>query len=140
MKNEGFTTTVEQIVTDDPRFSPDAYEFINDAVIYTTQKLQQDRNKKHHISGKELLEGIKEFAIMEYGPLTQEVLESWGISDTMSIGHIVFNMVDNQLLGSTKEDSIEDFKNGFSFESAFTSPFAPVKKEKSDSAVPAIDI
>ena len=136
MKDEQFITTVEKIVTDDPRFLSEAYEFISDAVIYTTEQLQKTGKKKRHISGKELLEGIKDFAISEYGPIAKEVLESWGIKDTMSIGYIVFNMVDNQLLGSSKEDTIEDFKDGFDFESAFSIPFSPEMKTDS---VPVID-
>ncbi len=140
MKDEQFITTVEKIITNDPRFSHEAYEFISDAVIFTTRKLKKNGRTKRHISGKELLEGIKDFAISEYGPLAQEVLESWGISSTISIGHIVFNMVNNQLLGSNKEDKIEDFKDGFDFDSAFTTPFTPAKKKKSAHSVPAIDI
>jgi len=54
----------------------------------------------------------------------------------MSIGHIVFNMVDNKLLGSSEEDTIEDFKDGFDFESAFSTPFSPEKKAGN---VPVID-
>ena len=136
MKDEQFITTVEKMVTEDPRFSPEAYEFISDAVIYTTEQLLRNGNKKRHISGKELLEGIKEFAMSEYGPIAKNVLENWGIKDSISIGHIVFNMVDNQLLGRSEEDTIEDFKGGFDFESAFSTPLTPSKKKV---AAPIID-
>jgi uncharacterized repeat protein (TIGR04138 family) len=138
MKDEQFITTVEKIITDDPRFTEEAYEFISDAVIYTTMQIQNAGDKKRHISGQELLEGIKDFAIDQFGPLAQEVLASWGIKDTISIGHIVFNMVDHQLLGSTEEDSINDFKNGFDFTSAFTNPFLPKKGQSKD--IPVIDL
>lgn len=129
MKDEQFIITVEKIVTEDPRFSPEAYEFISDAVLFTTEQLLRNGNKKRHISGKELLEGIKDFAISEFGPLANEVLVNWGIKDSISIGHIVFNMVDNQLLGSSEEDTIDDFKDGFDFESTFSTPFTPSRKK-----------
>jgi len=138
MRDEQFITTIEQIITDDPRFSEEAYEFISDAVIYTTQKIQEDGDPKRHISGQELLEGIKNFAIEQFGPLAQNVLESWGITDSISIGHIVFNMVDHQLLGSTEDDSIDDFKNGFDFSTAFTSPFVPAAQKQT--TPPVIDL
>jgi uncharacterized repeat protein (TIGR04138 family) len=135
MRDEQFITTVEKIITDDPRFAEEAYEFISDAVIYTTRKIEKKDNTKRHISGQELLEGIKDFAISQFGPLTQDVLESWGITDTISIGHIVFNMVDHKLLGSTEDDSIDDFKNGFDFTSAFTSPFLPAETKKTPTTI-----
>jgi len=138
MKDEQFITTVEKIINNDPRFSEEAYEFISDAVIYTTQRIEKKANTTRHISGQELLEGIKHFAISQFGPLTQEVLATWGITDTISIGHIVFNMVDHHLLGSTEEDSIDDFKNGFDFNTAFTAPFTPDETKKT--TPPVIDL
>ena len=138
MRDEHFTATVEKIITNDPRFSEDAYEFISDAVIYTTKKIESSGEEKRHITGQELLEGIKDFAISQFGPMAKDVLESWGISDSISIGYIVFNMVDHQLLGSTEEDSIDDFKNGFDFDTAFSSPFIP--ESKIEKEIPVIDI
>ena len=138
MRDEQFITTVEKIITNDPRFSEDAYEFISDAVIYTTQKIESSGEEKRHITGQELLEGIKDFAISQFGPMAKEVLESWGISDSISIGYIVFNMVDHQLLGSTEDDSIDDFKNGFDFETAFSSLFIPESETAEE--IPAIDL
>jgi len=52
-----------------------------------------------------------------------EVLNSWGINDCQAIGNIVFNMVDNQLLGKSDDDSIQDFNHGFDFKEAFSQPF-----------------
>ena len=139
MRDEQFTTTVEKIITNDPRFSEEAYEFISDAVIYTSHQIQAAGDVKRHISGQELLEGIKDFAIIQFGPLAKDVLESWGIHDSMSIGCIVFNMVDHQLLGSTEEDSIDDFKDGFDFDTAFSSPFRPADTKRKIE-IPAVDI
>ncbi len=138
MRDEQFTTTVEKIITRDPRFSEEAYEFISDAVIYTTHQIEEHGEKKRHITGQELLEGIKDFAITQFGPMAKDVLENWGIHDSLSIGHIVFNMVDHQLLGSTEDDSIDDFKNGFNFQTEFSSSFIPDSKQKID--IPVIDM
>ncbi len=138
MRDEQFITTVEKIITRDSRFSEEAYEFISNAVIYTTRQVEGEEDSKRHISGQELLEGIKDFAISQFGPMAKDVLESWGVCDSLSIGYIVFNMVDHQLLGSTKDDSIDDFKNGFDFQTTFTSSFIPKSKKKIE--VPTIDI
>lgn len=138
MRDEKFTSTVERIVGNDPRYSSDAYAFISDAVLYTTKKLESEaKSQRRHISGKELLEGIKEFAIQQFGPMAPEVFRSWGLNNTLAIGHVVFNMVNNQLLGKSKEDSIEDFKNGFDFDTEFAKPFLPAESKLEP--VPVID-
>ena len=138
MRDDKFTTTVEAIVDRDPRFDPEAYAFISDAVLYTTRKMESgSRTSKRHISGRELLDGIKEFAMQQFGPIAPEVLRHWGMNDSMAIGHVVFNMVNNQLLGKTREDTIEDFRNGFDFDMEFAKPFLP--HDESKSPIPVID-
>ena len=141
MKDDRFTETVEKIVTEDPRFAPDAYAFISDAVLYTMQKFNDEKRATHHISGQELLEGIREFAINEFGPMAGEVFKSWGVKDSLCIGYIVFNMVDKQLLGRSDEDSIDDFRDGFDFATAFTEPFLPAAPDLFDKQeeLPVID-
>ena len=138
MRDAQFLTTVEKIITRDSRFSEEAYEFISDAVLYTTRKIEEGEESKRHITGQELLEGIKDFAISQFGPMAKDVLESWGVCDSLSIGHIVFNMVDHQLLGSTQDDSIDDFKNGFDFETSFSAAFIPASLKKTQ--IPTIDM
>lgn len=139
MRDEKFTTAVDKIVIQDPRFDSEAYAFISDAVLYTTNKIESDSShpSKQHITGRQLLEGIKEFAMQQFGPIAPEVLRHWGLNDSMAIGHVVFNMVDNQLLGKTQNDTIDDFKNGFDFDMEFAKPFLPHDKNKSP--VPVID-
>ena len=104
MKDEKFTATVEKIVTRDPRYASEAYAFISDAVLYTTRKMESNSHpRKHHITGRELLDGIKEFAMQQFGPIASAVLRYWGLNDSMAIGHVVFNMVNNQLLGKSQK-------------------------------------
>lgn len=138
MRDEKFTNTVERIVDKDPRFSVEAYAFISDAVLYTTHKIESDSPaKQHHITGKELLDGIKDFAMQQFGPIAPAVLRHWGLNDSMAIGHVVFNMVNNQLLGKSQKDTIDDFKHGFDFDMEFSKPFLPENKNKTP--VPVID-
>ena len=137
MKDEKFTTAVARIVNTDPRYAPEAYSFISDAVLFTARKLESDTRNKRHITGKELLIGIKEFAMEQFGPIAPEVLRYWGLSDSMAIGHVVFNMVNNQLLGKSQEDTIDDFRNGFDFDSEFSEPFIP--HEEPEIPIPVID-
>ena len=114
---------LEQIIKHDARYSMDAYLFIREGLDYTTKIL----NKPRHVSGIELLEGIREYALQEFGPVSRRVLLEWGIRSCSDIGNIVFNLVDVGLLGKTKEDRIEDFDAGYDFEEAFSTPFLPEK-------------
>jgi len=131
MKQQDFAQAVAEIVRADPRYTPEAYAFVSDAVAFTTRKLSKagNRPRQQHISGRELLDGIREYALEQFGPLTLEVLREWGIQDSMAIGHIVFNMVDRQLLGKSEQDSLADFADGLDFTEAFARPFQPASPQ-----------
>ena len=87
-----FEKTVESIFSKDSRYKPDAYEFVAAALHFSQKKL-----KRHgHILGKELLEGLKEFAIEQFGPMAKTVLNHWGIHRTEDVGNIVFNLIENK--------------------------------------------
>jgi uncharacterized repeat protein (TIGR04138 family) len=110
-----FYQVVEEIYEKDKRYKPDSYELVMQALSFTQKKME----KEGHVSGKELLEGIREFALQQYGPMTKTLLNHWGITKTADFGNIVFNMIENKLLSKTESDSIEDFKDVFDFEVAF---------------------
>ncbi len=78
-----------------------------------------------HVSAQELLEGIRVYALQEYGPMALTVLQSWGLTCTEDIGEVVFNLVESGKLGKTESDRKEDFANGFDFATAFQRPFEP---------------
>jgi uncharacterized repeat protein (TIGR04138 family) len=109
-----FYKKVEEIVEGDRCYSSDAYEFVMQAIGFTQKKL----NREGHISGKELLEGIREFGLQQYGPLTKTVFERWGIKTTDDFGKIVFKMVENGLIRKTETDSQDDFKDVYDFNEA----------------------
>ena len=136
MNDEQITQTLAKITSSDPRFSREAYELVGHVVKITISKMVES-GEERHVTGLELLENIREFALEQFGPMTTEVFKHWGISDTMDIGQVVFNMVDNQLLSSSESDSIDDFDNVFDFHSAFIEPFLPVDHNISD--IEAID-
>lgn len=133
MKNLEFYNTVRKILLNDSRYAPDAYEFINDAVIFTVKLFEQEKGKSRHVTGVELLIGVKELAIKKFGPMSYEIFQEWGIRDGMAVGNIVFNMLDYGLLSKTEKDSIEDFSVAFNFEEELKKPFMPrqLKRNKS---------
>jgi uncharacterized repeat protein (TIGR04138 family) len=132
-----FDETLEGILRKDSRYSRDAYQFVREALDHT-QKLVTKSGKEglRHVSGQELLAGIREFALQQYGPMTRSVLEEWGVRTCEDFGEIVFNMVENDLLAKTKSDTREDFKGGYDFEEAFRRPFLPQSKTRPPASQP----
>ena len=110
-----FLKSLREITQKDKRYKLEAYTFVMSVLNFTVRRL----NKPPHITGQKLLEGIRNYALEEFGPMARSVLEHWGITKTEDFGEIVFNLVDAKLLGKTEEDSKEDFKNVYDFKKAF---------------------
>lgn len=121
MKHPNIEDLLQTLLRRDPRYAAEAYAFVRAGLDYTVRRLDKPR----HISGQELLDGIREFALAEFGPMTKTVLKGWGISRTEDVGEIVFNMVETGLLGKTEKDNRADFANGYDFDEAFRKPFQP---------------
>ena len=107
---------IELIRREDPRYHPEAFEFILLALNRVVQALPERR----HITGAELSEGIRDLAIELYGPMARTVLEHWGLRETIDFGRIVFHLIDHRILSRTDSDSLEDFRGVFDFETAFS--------------------
>ena len=133
--NPSFQETVSDICKKDPRFSPDAYFFLVEALDSTVKDIRRKQpDHGRHVSGKELLDGIKTYALDEFGPLAHTVFSEWGVHTTLDFGEIVFNLVAAGRLGKTESDSIEDFKNAYAFDEAFLLPFEPQPSENPPAA------
>ena len=72
-----------------------------------------------HITGQELSEGLRDFALMQWGMLARTVLGRWNIHRTEDFGRIVFLLIENGWLSKTEQDSEADFRHVFDFDSAF---------------------
>jgi uncharacterized repeat protein (TIGR04138 family) len=126
MNTPDFSDLMQGLLTRDPRYTAEAYAFVRAGLDFTVRRMESPR----HISGGELLEGIREFALEEFGPMSRTVLAEWGITCTEDVGEIVFNMVEAGLLGKTDEDSREDFAGGYDFDQAFQQPFRPASASR----------
>ena len=129
MQEINFDEAVELILIRDARYAREAYTFVREALDFT-QKLivKEDRSQIRHVSGQELLDGIRQFALQQFGPMTVTVLAEWGIRNCKDFGEIVFNMVETRLLAKTDRDRRDDFQNGYDFTDAFRKPFWPAQK------------
>ena len=129
MHEVSFEDALAQILKKDPRFHRDAYLFVREALDFT-QKLvvKENRGQLRHVSGQELLDGIRQFAVSQYGPMTLMLFAEWGVHNCRDFGEIVFNMVEIGLLAKTEQDTRVDFENGYDFEEVFRKPYLPGKK------------
>jgi uncharacterized repeat protein (TIGR04138 family) len=138
MQKIGFAEALDSIVTSDPRYQREAYVFLRDALDFTTKQQKKVKGTTvRHVSGPELLEGVRQYALKEFGPMVVTVFDSWGIHATEDVGHMVFNLIGSGIFGKTDEDSIEDFKNIYDFQEAFVKPFAPEAKIEPRPGLPA---
>ncbi len=127
-----------ELLKKDPRYKLDAYGFVFDALGYAHNTLQMGQNcpsepfeegdedddePKPHITGQELSEAVRLFALEQYGYMAKTVLNSWGIRSTDDIGQIVFNLIRIGRMRKTTRDRIEDFQDVYDFDVVFDQEF-----------------
>jgi uncharacterized repeat protein (TIGR04138 family) len=106
-----------ELVRRDPRYAYEAYEFVFAALAHTLQKLGraapeepgEEPGPDCHVSGPQLLDGVRDLALREFGFLARTVFHQWGIDRTDDFGEIVFNLVEAGLMSKTDTDSRQDF-------------------------------
>ena len=129
MHEISFEEALELIRAKDPRYPRDAYLFVREALDYTQKHIGKDnKGRIRHVTGKELLNGIRDYALEQFGPMAITVFDEWGIRTGRDFGEIVFNMVDFGLLAKTDTDSRTDFEGAYDFHEAFRKPFLPKAK------------
>ena len=137
MQEVSFEEALDIIHGKDPRFDKDAYLFVREALDFTQKSIGRDtRGSVRHVTGQELVEGIRNYALQQFGPMALTVFEQWGVHNCQDFGEIVFNMVDFGLLAKTEKDTRIDFEGGYDFEAAFRKPFLPRSKQKVETASP----
>ena len=133
MQEINFDEAVDSILAKDTRFSRDAYTFVREALDFTQKSVGKEvRGTIRHVSGQELLDGIRKFALEQFGPMVVTVFEEWGVNNCRDFGEIVFNMVEIGLLAKTDKDTRGDFQSGYDFTDAFRKPFWPPSKLNSE--------
>jgi uncharacterized repeat protein (TIGR04138 family) len=127
-KEAGPKKSLQEVVEEIGLYPMEAYLFVQEGLGFTVQKIhgadkteeqEQKTEESRHISGRELSEGLREFALMRWGLLARTVLDRWNIRRTYDFGRIVFALVDNQFMKKTQQDSIEDFRDVYDFATAF---------------------
>jgi uncharacterized repeat protein (TIGR04138 family) len=127
-----------ELLSRDRRYHFDAYVFVFEALRYAQDKLglgkaapsigeEEDEAEEpageQHVSGQELCEAIRQYALQQYGYMAKSVLNHWGITATSDFGEIVFNLIEIGQMRKTEHDRREDFEDVFDFDTGLTRGF-----------------
>lgn len=134
MEQPEFSDVVDLIRKDDPRYDRRAYFFLREALDYTVKAVRKAEKKAgkrrgtSHVSGQELLEGIRDFALKQFGPMTLFLFTEWGIRKCRDFGEMVYQLIEYGVFSKTDADQKEDFCELFTFREAFAKPFEPANR------------
>lgn len=132
----------------DRRYPFDAYAFVFEALRYAQEVLglgaaQASEESvelppsgaaaagscERHLTGQQLCEAIRQYALQQYGYLAKSVLNHWGVQSTSDFGEIVFNLIEIGQMRKTPQDRREDFDNVYDFDEALQQEFEFTKPE-----------
>jgi uncharacterized repeat protein (TIGR04138 family) len=109
------------LALEDGRYSPEAFRFLFEALPHAMRLAGRENAEglDRHVTGQEVVTGLRAHAAQVFGPLAAAVWRSWGIESTLDWGRVVFLLVDKGLLNRQENDTIEDFRAGFDFDEVF---------------------
>ncbi|HET6883305.1 MAG TPA: Minf_1886 family protein [Pirellulales bacterium] len=133
---------IAELVRQDRRYRFEAYAFVFEALGYAHKVLGLGATKKsesatrkraksaggeeepeNHLTGQQLCEAIRLYALEQYGYMAKCVLNNWGVHATGDFGEIVFNLIRIGEMRKTKDDRREDFNDVYDFETALRQEF-----------------
>ncbi len=138
--------TIAKLLKEDRRYPLEAYIFVFEALNFAQTELgmgsetpsepsgsepgEEDPGPQRHVTGQELCQAIRQFAVEQYGYMAKLVLGNWGLRSTGDFGNIVFNLIRIGQMRKTPHDRREDFDDVYDFDSAFREQFRIVMPEK----------
>jgi len=132
MKEHDFNEVVSLILKEDDRYAKESYVFLKRALDFTMDQERKKQglsvSKQRHVSGQELLTGMRDYATEQFGPLAFTVLTSWGLKRCEDIGEMVFNLIDYGVFSKNEDDTREDFSSIYDFGDAFVKPYQPKRR------------
>lgn len=113
--------SMEQVIREDGRYPMEAYAFLHEGLNEAVKKFHGEESSlgQRHVSGQQLCETLRDLARDRWGMMARAVLAKWNIKETLDFGNMVYLLVENGFMKKTDEDSVEDFRDVFSFDEAF---------------------
>jgi uncharacterized repeat protein (TIGR04138 family) len=126
-----------ELLRRDKRFHRDAYFFVFEALRFAQEQLgfgqpisgQSDDEEERHVTGQQLCEAIRRYAVQQYGLMAKSVLNEWGVRSTGDFGEMVFNLIEIGQMKKTDADRREDFNGVFDFDDGLQDVFQPIASD-----------
>jgi uncharacterized repeat protein (TIGR04138 family) len=120
------THPIIELLQQDQRYHIEAYQFVREALAYAQEILKMPAHGsegEHHITGQQLCEAIRQYALDQYGYMAKTVLNNWGVQGTGDFGEIVYNLIRIKHMKKSDADRREDFNDVYDFATAFDPVF-----------------
>lgn len=130
---------MDQLLQRDPRYKLEAYVFVRDALAYAHRNMfpnaprstsDEDADTSRHLTGQQLCEACRQYALEQFGYLARLVLANWGLKSTSDFGEVVYNLIDIKHMRKSESDRREDFDNVYVFDEAFEPRFELLAPEE----------
>ncbi len=124
------THPITELLARDRRYKLEAYQFIREALSYAHDVLRlhespaAEADETRHITGQQLCEACRIYALEQYGFMAKLVLNRWGLHETGDFGEIVYNLIEIEQMKKSDSDRREDFDNAYDFATAFEPQFS----------------
>lgn len=128
-----FPHPIYKVLSDDRRYKLEAYQFVREALSYAQEVMGmgiaesvpggEEKHVERHLTGQQLCEASRRYALEQYGLMAKTVLKSWGIHKTHDLGEIVYNLIEVDLMKKSDNDRREDFDGVFDFDTGLTGAF-----------------
>jgi uncharacterized repeat protein (TIGR04138 family) len=126
-----------ELLRRDRRYHRDAYFFVFEALKYAQEHMglgqpgsaEGEDDAERHVTGQQLCEAIRRYAVQQFGLMAKSVLNEWGVRNTGDFGEIVFNLIDIGQMRKTDSDRREDFDNVFDFDDGLRDAFLPITSD-----------
>jgi uncharacterized repeat protein (TIGR04138 family) len=118
-----FHLAVQEVLKRDARYARESYAFLCEALAHAVKMLGREDADDHHVTGPELLAGLRDFALQEYGPMALFVMHEWGIHQSEDVGNMVYNLIGIGYFGKNDTDRLEDFSDGVDLTEALRKPY-----------------
>ena len=108
-----FESMIETLMCQESRYTREAYVFVQMAMDYYRAKYGNEQVR--HLTGQELLKGLEELALDQFGPMAPQVLNHWGLFRGEDVGEIVYLFLEHGVMNKSDSDRIEDFADVIEF-------------------------
>lgn len=125
---------MEKLLRCDTRYKIEAYAFLQDSLAYAQthqiREVSEDEEETRHMTGQQLCEACRLYALDQFGYLAKLVLANWGLHSTSDFGEVVYNLIEIKHMKKSANDRREDFDNVYQFEDAFEPSFDLLSPEE----------